>query len=132
MTMQAHDGAARAICLLRRSVDRSRREKDSRAVRGLARASLLTPVAKAFSTDIGNEVASLGIQVHGGMGYIEETGAAQFSATRDRRDLRRHQWHSRDVDARDVALTAGEGVAAHLDRTGRDRLAVDRRRPGRR
>ncbi len=41
------------------------------------RASLLTPVAKAFSTDIGNEVASLGVQVHGGMGYVEETGAAQ-------------------------------------------------------
>ena len=41
------------------------------------RASLLTPVAKAFSTDIGIEVASLGVQVHGGMGYIEETGAAQ-------------------------------------------------------
>ncbi len=39
---------------------------------------MLTPVAKAFSTDIGNEAASLGIQVHGGMGYIEETGAAQF------------------------------------------------------
>ena len=39
---------------------------------------MLTPVAKAFSTDIGNEVASLGVQVHGGMGYIEETGAAQF------------------------------------------------------
>jgi butyryl-CoA dehydrogenase len=38
---------------------------------------LLTPVAKAFSTDIGVEVASLGVQVHGGMGYIEETGAAQ-------------------------------------------------------
>ena len=41
------------------------------------RASLLTPVAKAFATDIGIEVASLGVQVHGGMGYIEETGAAQ-------------------------------------------------------
>ncbi len=43
-----------------------------------ARASLLTPVAKAFSTDIGVEVTSLGVQVHGGMGYIEETGAAQL------------------------------------------------------
>ena len=42
------------------------------------RASLLTPVAKAFSTDIGVEVASLGVQVHGGMGYVEETGAAQL------------------------------------------------------
>ena len=40
------------------------------------RADLLTPVSKAFSTDIGVEVASLNVQVHGGMGYIEETGAA--------------------------------------------------------
>ena len=42
-----------------------------------AMVDLLTPLAKAHGTDIGNEVASLGIQVHGGMGYIEETGAAQ-------------------------------------------------------
>ncbi|MEO7787790.1 MAG: acyl-CoA dehydrogenase family protein, partial [Sphingomicrobium sp.] len=41
------------------------------------RAELLTPLAKAWATDIGCEVASLGVQVHGGMGYIEETGAAQ-------------------------------------------------------
>lgn len=44
----------------------------------LARAALLTPIAKAHGTDIGCEVASLGIQVHGGMGFIEQTGAAQF------------------------------------------------------
>ena len=43
-----------------------------------ARAALLTPIAKAFGTDTGIEVASLGIQVHGGMGFIEETGAAQY------------------------------------------------------
>ncbi|MDQ3074622.1 MAG: acyl-CoA dehydrogenase [Pseudomonadota bacterium] len=42
-----------------------------------ARAEVLTPLAKAWGTDVGCEVASLGIQVHGGMGYIEETGAAQ-------------------------------------------------------
>ena len=42
------------------------------------RLELVTPLAKAHGTDLGNEVASLGIQVHGGMGYIEETGAAQF------------------------------------------------------
>jgi alkylation response protein AidB-like acyl-CoA dehydrogenase len=35
------------------------------------------PLAKAWSTDVGVEVASLGVQVHGGMGFIEETGAAQ-------------------------------------------------------
>jgi 3-(methylthio)propanoyl-CoA dehydrogenase len=43
-----------------------------------ARADLLTPLVKAWCTDVGCEVASLGIQVHGGMGYIEETGAAQY------------------------------------------------------
>ena len=43
-----------------------------------ARAALLTPIAKAFGTDIGCEVAHLGIQIHGGMGFVEETGAAQF------------------------------------------------------
>jgi alkylation response protein AidB-like acyl-CoA dehydrogenase len=41
------------------------------------RAALLTPLAKAWGTDVGCEVASLGVQVHGGMGYVEETGAAQ-------------------------------------------------------
>lgn len=44
-----------------------------------ARAALLTPIAKAYGTDTGNEVAQMGIQIHGGMGFIEETGAAQFA-----------------------------------------------------
>jgi len=43
-----------------------------------SRTDLLTPLVKAWCTDVGVEVASLGIQVHGGMGFIEETGAAQF------------------------------------------------------
>lgn len=42
------------------------------------RLELVTPLAKAHATDLGNEVASIGVQVHGGMGYIEETGAARF------------------------------------------------------
>ncbi len=42
------------------------------------RADLLVPLIKAWGTDIGCEVASLGVQIHGGMGFIEETGAAQF------------------------------------------------------
>ncbi len=44
-----------------------------------ARAAFLTPIAKAFGTDVGHEVSNLGIQVHGGMGFIEESGAAQFA-----------------------------------------------------
>ncbi|ABA79920.1 acyl-CoA dehydrogenase [Rhodobacter sphaeroides] len=43
-----------------------------------ARAALLTPIAKAYGTDVGIEVASMGVQVHGGTGFIEGTGAAQF------------------------------------------------------
>ena len=78
-----HEGADRcgALHLLsHRRGDRPRApRRDDEAARGIAqeRASLLTPVAKAFSTDIGCEVASLGVQVHGGMGFVEETGAAQ-------------------------------------------------------
>ena len=43
-----------------------------------ARAALLTPIAKAYGTDVGVSVASEGVQIHGGMGFIEETGAAQY------------------------------------------------------
>ncbi|MEP9356077.1 acyl-CoA dehydrogenase [Xanthobacter sp. KR7-65] len=79
LTMRAETDAARAICLKTAdALDRSRRLADPIArAAALAEASLLTPVAKAFSTDVGIEVASLGVQVHGGMGYVEETGAAQ-------------------------------------------------------
>ena len=43
-----------------------------------ARAALLTPIAKAFGSDVGVRVADMGVQIHGGMGFIEETAAAQF------------------------------------------------------
>ncbi len=43
-----------------------------------ARAAFLTPIAKAYGTDVACEVASLGVQIHGGMGFVEETGAAQY------------------------------------------------------
>src|SRR5262249_25943841 len=79
LTMRAQTQAARAICYATAvAIDRAERSSDERARQAAQeRASLLTPVAKAFATDIGGEVASLGVQVHGGMGYIEETGAAQ-------------------------------------------------------
>jgi acyl-CoA dehydrogenase len=78
LRMAALTAAARAICYVTaHAIDMSRRGKEAERARYGDRASLLTPVAKAFATDIGIEVASLGIQVHGGMGFIEETGAAQ-------------------------------------------------------
>ena len=79
LSMRALSRSARAIAYATAvAIDRAERGPDERARQGgHERASLLTPVAKAFSTDVGCEVASLGVQVHGGMGYIEETGAAQ-------------------------------------------------------
>jgi alkylation response protein AidB-like acyl-CoA dehydrogenase len=79
-TMKALVQAARGICHLTAMAIDVAKYADGAEARAAAgeRAALLTPVAKAFSTDIGDEVASLGLQVHGGMGYIEETGAAQF------------------------------------------------------
>ena len=79
LTMRALTRAARAICYATAvALDRARRGTDAAARQAAhERASLLTPAAKAFATDVGSEVASLGIQVHGGMGFIEETGAAQ-------------------------------------------------------
>jgi 3-(methylthio)propanoyl-CoA dehydrogenase len=53
-------------------------ESDSERERESKRLAMLTPIVKAWMTDLGVEMTSLGIQVHGGMGYVEETGAAQF------------------------------------------------------
>ncbi len=79
MNMKAKTSAARAICYTTAvAMDLAHHAPDAgERKRAHAEAALLTPVAKAFSSDIGVEVASEGIQVHGGMGFIEETGAAQ-------------------------------------------------------
>ncbi len=75
LRMKAQTQAARALVYYAAGqVDRA--NMGDAAARN--RLELVTPLAKAHGTDIGNEVASLGIQVHGGMGYVEETGAAQY------------------------------------------------------
>ncbi len=76
-TMKADTYAARAIALgCAVAIDMGRATGDSDWT---ARAAFMTPIAKAFGTDIGIEVANTGMQVHGGMGFIEETGAAQYA-----------------------------------------------------
>ncbi|MGI9484209.1 MAG: acyl-CoA dehydrogenase [Hyphomicrobiales bacterium] len=77
--MKAKTAAARAICFkTAMALDLSRLGADEKTrAENHALGGLLTPVAKAFSTDMGVDVASTGIQVFGGMGFIEETGAAQ-------------------------------------------------------
>ena len=75
-TMRAEVFAARAIALMNAvAIDMSTatNERDWRA-----RAAFLTPITKAFGTEVGMDVANMGIQVHGGMGFVEETGAAQY------------------------------------------------------
>lgn len=83
LTMKAMVQASRAIAYscahAADMADSAKQSGDGEAARHWAeRANLLTPIAKAFSTDIGVEAASIGVQVHGGMGFIEETGAARL------------------------------------------------------
>ncbi|SNS06128.1 Acyl-CoA dehydrogenase [Sphingomonas laterariae] len=81
-----------------------------------ARLDLVTPLAKAYGTDVGVEVASLGVQVHGGMGFIEETGAAQHY--RDARIAPIYEGtngiQAADLVGRKLELAGGEALAALL------------------
>ena len=118
MTMKALTQAVRAICYATaRELDIAHSAKDPSAKSAAAaRAALLTPVAKAFSTDIGCEVASIGLQIHGGMGFIEETGAAQHY--RDARILPIYEGtngiQAIDLATRKLPLEGGAVVAAYI------------------
>ena len=79
VSMKAKIAAARAICTTNAvAIDIAKHGRDEATrARADALAALLTPISKSFGSDVAVEVASEGIQVHGGMGFIEETGAAQ-------------------------------------------------------
>ena len=80
LTMKAYIEAMRALLYTNAvSIDLARHHPDQ-AEREARRelADLLTPISKAWCTDLGVELASIGLQVHGGMGYVEETGVAQY------------------------------------------------------
>ena len=107
--MKAKIEAARALCLLTAISNDLAAHAPDEAERRAARlrGELLTPIAKAWSTDMGVEAASLGLQIHGGMGFIEETGAAQhYRDARIRPHLRRNQRHSGHRSGR---TQAGDG-----------------------
>lgn len=83
---------------------------------------LLTPLAKTYGTDMGSEIASLGIQVHGGMGYVEETGAAQFY-----RDIRiaaiyegTNGIQAADLVSRKLGMEGGDLIRRHLQAIAAD------------
>jgi alkylation response protein AidB-like acyl-CoA dehydrogenase len=107
MTMRSLTEAGRAVAYATAAqIDLSHKAKTPEA-RGLAnkRVGLLTPIAKGWCTEASQEVTSLGVQVHGGMGFVEETGAAQ---------------HQRD--ARILTIYEGTTGIQALDLVGRKTL----------
>ncbi|MEZ5714201.1 MAG: acyl-CoA dehydrogenase [Paracoccaceae bacterium] len=122
-TMKADLFAARAIalsCAVAIDMGRATGEKE-----WAARAAFLTPIAKAFGTETGIRVSELGVQVHGGMGFIEETGAAQYS-----RDVRvttiyegTNGIQSMDLVGRKL-MDGGEAACAVLDEVSRQAEAA--------
>ena len=118
LTMRTLTQAARGICMATATAtDLSHTAADAETrSRAADRVALLTPIAKAFSTDVAVEVASLGIQVHGGMGFIEETGAAQY--LRDARILPIYEGtngiQAIDLVTRKLPLGGGSAVTSYF------------------
>ncbi|MGI6851362.1 acyl-CoA dehydrogenase [Mesorhizobium sp. 1B3] len=117
LTMQVLTRIARTISYAcAHAIDMGRVGDDEQRRHWQDRAGLLTPIAKAFSTDVGVEVASLGVQVHGGMGFIEETGAA--SLLRDARIAPIYEGtngiQAIDLVIRKLPLSGGEHVHAYI------------------
>ena len=134
LRMKALTAAARALCLTcAHAIDMSRLGPEAERPIWADRASLITPLAKAFSTDAAIEVASLGIQVHGGAGYIEDTGAAQ--RLRDARIFAIYEGtngiQAIDLVTRKLKLAGGDAVRRLTDELAA--IAADARasnRPG--
>jgi acyl-CoA dehydrogenase len=118
LTMQALTRISRAISYsCAHALDMARVSKGDEAAHWRDRALLLTPVAKAFSTDVGVDVASLGVQVHVGMGFIEETGAAQL--LRDARIAPIYEGtngiQAIDLVSRKLPIDGGKHVRGYID-----------------
>ncbi|MDS1138481.1 acyl-CoA dehydrogenase [Nitratireductor indicus] len=128
LTMKAETQMARAITYCcAHALDRARIDEGEEAKAWQARADILTPMAKAFSTDVGVDVASLGVQVHGGMGFVEETGAAVFY--RDARIAPIYEGtngiQAIDLVARKLTLGGGEAIARFLAGLREDHKTVE-------
>ena len=112
MSMRAQIEAMRALGYYTAAgIDGALRTPDKAAGRKIQdRVDLLIPIVKAWFTDLGNEIASTGVQIHGGMGFIEETGAAQH--LRDARILPIYEGtngiQARDLVGRKVTKDGGE------------------------
>ena len=123
LDMRAKTAAARMLCMATAAaIDASARGDEV----AQARAALLTPLAKAYSTDIAVEVASTAVQVHGGMGFVEETGVAQYY--RDARILTIYEGtngiQAIDLVTRKLGLGNGQTLGDCLARCA-DSVAAD-------
>ncbi len=128
VTMKALTQGARAICYAcAHAIDMSHHAEGDAAKHWQERAALLTPIAKSFATDMGVEVASMGIQVHGGMGFIEETGAARL--LRDARIAPIYEGtngiQAIDLVTRKLPLSNGDHVRGFIDELKAIAVAVD-------
>ena len=117
VTMKALTQGSRAICFTcAHATDMSHHTEGEVARHWQERAALLTPIAKSFATDAGVDVASLGVQVHGGMGFIEETGAARY--LRDARIAPIYEGtngiQAIDLVARKLPLSGGDHVRGFI------------------
>ena len=117
LTMKSMTQAARGICYsCAYALDMSHIKQGDEAKTWSERAGLITPIAKSFSTDIGCEVASIGVQIHGGMGFMEETGAAQYM--RDGRINPIYEGtngiQAIDLVTRKLPLSGGEAVKEYI------------------
>ena len=118
LSMRAQTEAARALAyFVAACLDMAKRHQNEKVRRQRQTlVDLLTPVVKAWSTDTGIEVANTGIQVHGGMGYVEETGAAQH--LRDARIAAIYEGtngiQANDLVGRKVARDNGDGANAFI------------------
>ncbi len=116
MTMRSRVEAMRALgYVVAGDVDRAARHPDpGERRRRHGRVELLTPILKAWCTELGQEITSTGVQVHGGMGFIEETGAAQF--LRDARISTIYEGttgiQAADLVGRKLTRDKGEAMAA--------------------
>jgi 3-(methylthio)propanoyl-CoA dehydrogenase len=116
LTMKAGTEASRALALYTAlQLDLGAHSPDATVREAAqARGDLLIPVVKGWCTELGNEIASLGVQVHGGMGFIEETGAAQY--LRDVRITTIYEGttgiQSNDLIGRKLGRDKGAAVAA--------------------
>ncbi|WP_018719671.1 acyl-CoA dehydrogenase [Arhodomonas aquaeolei] len=131
MTMRAGTEAMRALGMLAAAeMDVARRAPDNGdAAAAERRVALLTPLIKGTATELGHELTSLGVQVHGGMGYVEETGAAQY--LRDARITTIYEGttgiQAQDFTLRRVLRDGGETLSAVLDEAEADAAALAER-----